>query len=41
MMWMSRVAFYNDFGFRVTEYTEDEESKKPLGRLDAPQGRRA
>ena len=22
------VAFYNDFGFRVTEYTEDEESKK-------------
>ena len=22
------VAFYNDMGFRVTEYTEDEESKK-------------
>jgi catechol 2,3-dioxygenase len=22
------VAFYSDFGFRVTEYTEDEESKK-------------
>lgn len=22
------VAFYNDFGFRVTEYTEDEESKR-------------
>jgi len=22
------VAFYSDFGFRVTEYTEDEQSKK-------------
>ena len=35
------VAFYNDLGFRVTEYTEDEASGRPLGRMDPPQGRRA
>ena len=38
---MTAVAFYNEMGFRVTEFTEDDDSGKALGRLDAPQGRRA
>ncbi len=35
------VAFYNELGFRVTEYTEDEDDRAAVGGLDAPQGRRA
>ena len=35
------VEFYSDFGFRVTEYTEDDESKKLWADMDAPQRRRA
>jgi catechol 2,3-dioxygenase len=35
------VAFYTELGFRTTEYTEDDESGTLVGRLDAPQGRRA
>lgn len=35
------VGFYTDIGFRVTEYTENEDRTRLWAALDAPQGRRA